>query len=174
MPDILAPSATVTALPEALRLSVRAERGDVHALSEAFGLAFPERISDVAGTPERFVACLGPDEWLFTAPVSEREAAMAIAYGLSTSIVCSVTDIGARELCFAIEGPGAVSALNSGCPTELEALEMPSASRTVFEGVQITLVKWRADAWRLEIWRSFATHVLACLDLAQRDVNFDI
>lgn len=173
MPDTLVPSATVTALPDVLRLSLRAARSDLPALSEVFGLAFPGRISDVSGAPDRFCACLGPDEWLFTAPLAERDAVMAAAVELSAGIACSVTDISARELCCAIEGPAATALLNSGCPTELEALPAPSALRTVFDGVQISLVKWRADAWRLEVWRSFAPHILACLDLALRDVNFD-
>ena len=170
MPDTLAPLATVTSLPDVARYSIRVALEDLAPLEVAFGEVFPKVVGQVSGKPDRFVMCLGPDEWQFTAPKDETAKLVQAIAVLPVGLPCSITDISARELCFLIEGPEAVTVLNSGCPRDLEAMPSPSATRSVLESTQITLVKWTPQNFHLEVWRSFSPHILSCLDQAMNDL----
>lgn len=170
MPDRLTAAVSVTPLPAAARFSLRVAGAERSRFEDALRESLPPGIGGVAGTPERFIACLGPDEWQLTVPLTDAAAAREAIRALPPDLPCSVTDIGARELCYLVQGPQAATLLNAGCPRNLPAMPVPSAARTVFDGTPVTLVKWNETVFRLEIWRSFAPHMLACLDLARRDI----
>lgn len=173
MPDTAPSRVLITPLPGAVRLSVRCGHAHLPEMESRLSAAFPQAIRQVAGTPQRFVSCLGPDEWVFSAPTTEFPDVRRKIRQLTESTPCSVTDISSRELSYRLDGPAAAALLNSGCPANLRDMPAPSAARTVFEGVQVSLVKWSEDAFRLDVWRSFAPHVLAGLHLARRDVHSD-
>ncbi|NOZ32680.1 MAG: sarcosine oxidase subunit gamma, partial [Alphaproteobacteria bacterium] len=56
-------------------------------------------------------------------------------------------------------GPRAGWALASGCPLDLEALPDGACTRTVFDRVEIIMIKYTSEHYRLEIGRSFAPFV---------------
>ena len=46
-------------------------------------------------------------------------------------------------------------------------------TRTLFGKAEIVLWRMRADAWRIEVWRSFAPYVLGCLEEACLDIGYE-
>ncbi|MCI4644781.1 MAG: hypothetical protein MRY64_08375 [Hyphomonadaceae bacterium] len=170
MPDAMRPATTVTPLPPCIRYSIRTLPSGLALLEDLFGESFPTQVGQVSGMPDRFVSCLGPDEWSFVAPGPEKSRLASACAELPEHFEGSITDISAREVGYLIEGAEAATLLNSGCPRNLRGMPTPSAARTVFDGVAIGLVKWQDDAFRLDVWRSFVPHIRACLDLALNDL----
>ncbi len=133
------------------RWSLRAR--DPALLGSALGRALPDRI----GTVLDGIARLGPDEWY---ALLEAGTALPVLTGLPVSVV----DVSARALGFTVSGEGARLALERGCPLDLARLAPGSATRTVFETVEIQVWPTAPDAFHIEVWRSFAPwlwHALA-------------
>jgi len=102
------------------------------------------------------VACLGPDEWLALLP-----AGTELDTGSGKPV--SVVDVSSRSVGIKIEGPGAVALVATGCPLDVERMEVGRATRTVFETVEIVLWRTAPDAFHIEVWRSFAPWLCAAL-----------
>ena len=56
------------------RFSLRIARAHLDKAVQAFGRDIPADIGGMSSGGQRTALCLGPDEWLLTAPVSEGEA----------------------------------------------------------------------------------------------------
>jgi sarcosine oxidase subunit gamma len=144
---------TLSLAPPMVRYALRAKEAAV--LESALGMAVPRAI----GTTEGQIACLGPDEWLLRVPAG-------------TSIACSagsgiaVTDISERAVCFTISGPRAASLLMTGCPLDLDRFAVGRATRTIFETVEVILIREDADRFQVEVWRSFAMWLWTALAAA--------
>ena len=84
----------------------------------------------------------------------------------------SAVDVSHRNVGIMVEGEGAEACLAAGCPQDLSLAAFPvdACSRTVLGKVEIVL--WRTDeqAFRVEVWRSFADYAFAFLAEAARDV----
>jgi sarcosine oxidase subunit gamma len=157
---------TVTALAPTTRIALRiAERS---AADGALGLALPTTVGAQSAAGARTALCLGPDEWLIEAPESEREALRATVAGIAAPH--SAVEVSDREITFALEGPAALDLLATGCPRDLAAMPVGSGARTVFDTAQVLLVREAEDRFRLTVWRSFAPHVRALLDIAVREL----
>lgn len=107
---------------------------------------------------------LGPDEWLLLAepgtPPPQAEGLAAI-------------DIAHRHLAFALEGPGAAAALSEGCPLDLDPAAFPAGActRTLFGRIEIILWRRGAEAFEIEVARSFAEPLRSLLEAALRDLD---
>jgi sarcosine oxidase subunit gamma len=145
-----APGATVTELPPTTRISLR--------LSDPGGQPLPVRVGACQGA----ALCLGPDEWLL-----EGEDAAALVANLPAPF--SAVEVSDREITYALDGPAVLDLLATGCPRDLAAMPVGTGTRTVFDTAQIVLVREAQDRFRLTVWRSFAPHVRALLDLAARE-----
>jgi sarcosine oxidase, subunit gamma len=44
----------------------------------------------------------------------------------------------------------------SGCPQDLDLFAVGKASRTIYETVEIILIREAKDRFHVEVWRSFA------------------
>jgi sarcosine oxidase, subunit gamma len=144
---------TIVLAPPMSRFSLRARRAaDVAAL---LGNSVPDRIGWVTGG----VACLGPDEWLYRAVEGSRIRA---AEGSSVA----VADISERAICLIVEGPRAAQLLMSGCPLDLDGFAVGQATRTIYETVEIILLRVADDCFHVEVWRSFAPWLWAALTTA--------
>jgi sarcosine oxidase subunit gamma len=135
------------------RYSLRA-RG-AKALAGLIGREVPAKI----GTIEGDMACLGPDEWLLRAPAG---TALPDCAGQPVSVV----EISERQVCLVLEGPRAADVLMAGCPRDLDRLAVGRACRTVFEGVEIVVLRTGAYRFEVEVWRSFAAHLHLALTKA--------
>jgi sarcosine oxidase subunit gamma len=160
--------ATITELPPATRISLRL--ADREAAAAALGLDLPSRIGSRAAAGERTALCLGPDEWLIEAPAADAAALAATLADLATRLPMSAVEVSDREITLALEGPAVLDLLATGCPLDLAKMPTGSGTRTVFDTAQVVLTREAEDRFHLTVWRSFAPHVRALLDLAAREL----
>ncbi|GGB88431.1 sarcosine oxidase subunit gamma [Novosphingobium endophyticum] len=136
--------ATLSAAPEMGRYSLRAR--DPAALAALIGRELPDAIGACSGG----IARLGPDEFYALLPAQD---ALPSGEGGPVSIV----DVSARAVGIVVEGAGAARAIMAGCPLDLDRMQPGRATRTVFEGVEILLVRETETRFQIDVWRSFAS-----------------
>jgi sarcosine oxidase, subunit gamma len=73
----------------------------------------------------------------------------------------ALVDVGHRQFAIEVSGSHAEDIVSAGCPLDLDAGAFPigMCTRTVLAKADIVLWRTRADAFHLEIWRSFAGYV---------------
>jgi heterotetrameric sarcosine oxidase gamma subunit len=142
------------ALPPATRLIIR---GDAASLT-SIGLTAPETCRATASGSHALL-WLGPDEFLLLAPD-----------GTVPSVPGSI-DISHRDTALTVSGHRAAWAINAFCALDLHPTKFPigMCTRTVFGKAEIVLWRIAADTFRLEVARSFAPYVWACLEEARRE-----
>lgn len=138
---------------------------------KALGAAIPPKIGQLARTGDIAVACIGPDEWYILAGEDKAPAIVAAFTKLYESEPHSLVDVSHRETGIDIEGPQAEYLLNAASPLDLSQMAAPGAARTIFDRVQIILIKEAAGHYRIEVWNSFADHVWTLLEVASREVK---
>ena len=170
----------VPALPETLWLRVLPSecrwvlRGDgaVRAAAEAaLGVPLPDAPCRAGVAGERAALWLGPDEWLLLAPAGEA----GLADRLGRALVAephSLVDVSHRQLALRVHGPHAATVLAAGCPLDLDARHFPlgMCTRTVLGKAEVVLWRTDAQAFRIEVWRSFAPYVAEFLVEASRGI----
>ena len=132
------------------RYSLRAR--DRAMLEEVTGRALPDQIGAISND----ALMLGPDEWLLRLPVGTH-------FPSGGDQPVSVVDISERQVAIAVEGARAVEVLQGGNPLDLERFPVGSGKRTIFEGVEITLIRESENRFIVEVWRSFADFVWGVL-----------
>jgi sarcosine oxidase subunit gamma len=159
----VAAGVTIAELPPTTRIALRlADPGSA-------GLGLPTRIGARIAEGTRTALCLGPDEWLLEAPESDGETLSATLADLATRQPLSAVEVSDREITLALEGPAVLDLLATNCPRDLARMSVGSGARTVFDSVQVVLTREAEDRFHLTVWRSFAPHVRALLDLAVRE-----
>ena len=128
------------------RWSLRAR--DAKALAKAVGHKAPGKI----GATEGGMACLGPDEWLLRLPAG---STIPSGEGLPLSVV----DISERAITLVLEGPRAIDVLQSGAPRDLSKMAVGEARRTIYETVEMVLIREGEERWTVDVWRSFAPYL---------------
>ena len=149
------------AAPPAERISLRVGESEVPALSQAFGLDLPVKPKTSTTAKGRTALWLGPDEWLV---IDEGKGGLMQAAATS-GVPHSAVDISHRNTAILVSGPGAVQAINAGCPQDLSLAAFPvgACSRTVLAKVEIVLLRTAEDAFRVEVWRSFSDYAFGLL-----------
>ncbi|WFL77344.1 sarcosine oxidase subunit gamma family protein [Altererythrobacter arenosus] len=142
--------ARVALEPPMARYSLRAREADL--LDRVIGGGLPRAI----GSTSDGIICLGPDEWLMRVPMG------TAAPGRPGEAV-SVVDVSERQVAIAVEGARAVEVLRGGNPLDLENFPVGSGKRTIFEGVEIVLIRESETRFVVEVWRSFAEFVWGVL-----------
>jgi sarcosine oxidase, subunit gamma len=150
---VAAQGVTISVAPPMARFSLRARQAQ--ALETVLKVKLPKKIGGIEGA----IACLGPDEWLMRAAVGT-----AIPEGAGLPI--AITDVSERALCFIIEGPRSAEILMSGCPLDLDHFAVGRATRTIFETVEIILIRDAEVRFHVEVWRSFAPWLWTALTKA--------
>ena len=143
----------VTLVPVATRYSLRGSASD---LAPFTPLSLPLRIGDVGEQHGELVVMLGPDEWLLIGAVRGDGAGQPL----------SIVEISDRQIGLDVTGPRAAELLMSGCPLDLEQMAVGRGTRTIFETVEIVVVKRAPESFRVELWRSFAPWLWAALAAA--------
>lgn len=144
---------TISLAPPMARFSLRARQGQ--ALETLLGVKVPKKIGAVEGG----IACLGPDEWLL-------RAAPGTTMATSTGLPVAITDISERAVCLTVEGLRAPQLIMAGCPLDLDHFAVGRATRTVFETVEIIVIREAGDRFQIEVWRSFADWLWTALTTA--------
>lgn len=161
---------SLTVLPPASRLSLRAPAGSVADLSAALGMDLPRSSKTSASDGKgRFALWLGPDEWL----VVDEAGGDLVAACRAVQALHSAVDISHRNVGLLVSGQGAANAVNAGCPQDLslEAFPVGACSRTVLGKIEMVLYRPSEDSFRIECWRSFADYAHAFLAEAIADAS---
>jgi heterotetrameric sarcosine oxidase gamma subunit len=142
----------IAALPPTARLLIR---GELHALPQPA----PCRVVSVG---DNVLLWLGPDEFLLVAP----DEAMP-----TLDIPAATVDVSHRDAGLRVSGPRAAWAINAFCALDLHPSVFPTGmcTRTVLGKAEILLWRTGADEFRIDMARSFAPYVWACLEEARRE-----
>jgi sarcosine oxidase, subunit gamma len=162
MASTLAAGVTIAELPPTTRIALRV------AHPAAAGLALPSAVGVRSAVSTGTALCLGPDEWLLEAPEREGDTLRAALSGIAAPH--SAVEVSDREITLALEGPAVLDLLATGCPRDLARMPVGSGARTVLDTVQVVLTREAEDRFNLTVWRSFAPHVRALLDIAAREL----
>jgi heterotetrameric sarcosine oxidase gamma subunit len=144
--------ARLTALPPTARLLIR---GELH------GLPQPPPCRAIA-VGDNFLLWLGPDEFLLVAPNDT----------VPTLHIASATiDVSHRDAALSVAGPRAAWVINAFCALDLHPSAFPigTCTRTVFGKAEILLWRTSGEEFRIDVARSFAPYVWACLEEARRE-----
>ena len=147
---------TVGLAPAAARFSLRGAASD---LADVTSVPLPTRIGDVGEQGGALAVMLGPDEWLLIGALR----------GASTGSLVSIVEVSDRQVGFNVGGRLAAELLMSGCPLDLERLAVGRGTRTIYETVEIIVIKRAPDVFRVEVWRSFAPWLWEALVEASRN-----
>lgn len=163
------PWVSATPASPAQRLSLRAPRDSIAALSKALGLDLPETPTASAVAGERAALWLGPDEWLV---IDEGREGLAATLAGVTAFHAAV-DVSHRNLGILVAGRGAEATLAAGCPRDLSLAAFPvgACGRTVLGKAEIVVWRTGDEAFRVECWRSFSDYVFTFLTEAARDAG---
>jgi sarcosine oxidase, subunit gamma len=163
----------ITALPPAMRFILHGDLDARSAAAQVFGVAFAEQSCRATLKGARATLWLGPDEYLLlggidgqvaTVESQAAEAAGALELALGR-IPHALVNISHRQFALEVSGPHAATILSGGCPLDLDLSEFPvgMCTRTAFAKADIVLWRTQQDAFRLEVWRSFADYVTGLL-----------
>jgi sarcosine oxidase subunit gamma len=167
---LLATTPGVHPLPAAARWILRGDAKVRLAAEGELKVALPAVACRAAAEGESAVLWLGPDEWLLiSAEHRADETAAALAAALA-GLAHALVDVSHRQVALEVSGADAPALLASGCPLDLETQAFPvgMCTRTLLAKAEIVLWRTRAEAFRLEVWRSFAPYVSAFLAEAAR------
>jgi sarcosine oxidase subunit gamma len=157
-------------LPPTARYSLRVGPAERIATAESIGVVLPGKIGARAIAGARSALCLGPDEWLLETTEADRDALAPALADLAGRVPLSAVEISDREITLELAGPAVLDLLATGCPQDIARLPVGHGTRTLFDTVQVVLTREAEDCFRLTVWRSFAPHVRALLDLALREL----
>lgn len=146
------------------RFSLRARAADMPVLSKAVGVDLPTKIGARANIGTVEILCLGPDEWHVLVAESDAPRLVERCASVYADAPHSLTDISDREVSVRIEGPKAAELLTLGCPRDLDRIAEGEGRRTLMDGATVVLWRDGKDSFRLDMWRSFAPHVVALLE----------
>ncbi len=157
-------------LPPAARYILRGGPQVRTAAAAASGVGIPVEACRAVTRDERAALWLGPDEWLLI--TSEADAA-ALAGSLTASLAGlphSLVDVSHRQTACELRGAQARTLLSAGCPLDLDETAFPvgMCTRTVLAKAEVVLWRPAAEAFRLEVWRSFVAYVSEFLAEAGR------
>jgi heterotetrameric sarcosine oxidase gamma subunit len=144
--------ARLTTLPPTARLLIR---GELHGLPQPA----PCRAIPVG---DNVLLWLGPDEFLLIAS----DETIPIL-----NIPTATIDVSHRDAALSISGPRSAWVINAFCALDLHLSAFPvgMCTRTVFGKAEILLWRTGEEAFRIDVARSFAPYVWACLEEARRE-----
>jgi len=158
-------------LPPATRFAFHGGAEARAAAEPVWGPAFSEEACRANAHATRATLWWGPDEYLLL-DVGGGEprdgAAGSVRESLEQAlgdIPHALVDISHRQFALEVHGPQAELILRGACPLDLDLAEFPvgMCTRTVLAKADITLWRTRADAFHVEVWRSFAGYVTGIL-----------
>ena len=164
-------SVTLAPLHGLSRFAVRADQDAAALVGRAFGCPLPTEPLRSTAQEGRTALWLGPDEWLLLAEEVEPEAVMREVAAALGERAFSFVDISHRNAGFLLSGPHATEVLNAGCPLPLDLRSFPvgKCTRTLFGKAEIVLWRVGENAFRIEVWRSFAAYLAGLVAEAARE-----
>lgn len=170
-PPLVPTSPDLKLLPTAARHILRGGPKVRLAAAGAFGVAIPESACRAVTERERAALWLGPDEWLLISPEHSADMTGALTAALA-QLPHSLVDVSHRQIALELSGPRAELLLAAGCPLDLAVGAFPvgMCTRTVLGKTEVVLWRTGTEAFRIEVWRSFAPYLCDFLEEAARGV----
>lgn len=161
----------IAVLPPAARFAVRVGDAVAEAIGAAFGVPLPRDVCRAAIVGDRAALWLGPDEWLLIAPEAEGEALAATLTQAPGGEPASIVEVSDRNIGVEVSGAKAAEIISAFNPLDLDLAAFPvgMCTRTVFAKAEVVLWRTTPDAFRIEVWRSFAPYVQGSLSEAARE-----
>jgi len=158
---------TLSEAPPAARFILRGGEAARLACGIVFGAEPPSSLGRAGEGAGRAALWLGPDEWLLIAEGAGAGAAALseVMESVLDGTAHSLVDVSHRQIGLFATGPAAARTLNAGCPLDLclNAFPVGMATRTIFDKAEIVLWRRAAEAFHVEVWRSFAPYLAASL-----------
>jgi heterotetrameric sarcosine oxidase gamma subunit len=158
-------------LERCTRLAVRAGPKAAAAITGTLGVALGHVPCRAAVAGDHAALWLGPDEWLLLAPDGHASKLADAAAGALREQPASIVDISHRTVAIEVRGARAADTLNAFCALDLspQAFPVGMCTRTAFGKAEIVLWRPAAETFRIEVARSFAPYVYACVAEAGRE-----
>ena len=165
-------ASTRRALPPATRFVLRGGSEVRAAAGQALGFKVPSEACRSGSAGARTALWLGPDEWLLLAPAAEAEALERLLTAALAGLPHSLVEVSHRQCALGVSGPAAETLLAAGCPLDLSAEAFPTGmcTRTMLAKAEVVLWRTDAQAFHLEVWRSFVAYVTQFLAEAARGI----
>jgi len=164
----------ITLTPDVARFNLRIRSADLAAVTKVLGIEIPALIEQCNENGTRSALCLGPDEWVLFADSEEASDIEAAFSDIYSDVPHSLTNISDREITIGIDGDRAAEILSVACPRNLDAVDIGTGFRTIFNGVQVVIHRDAVDVFRLDCWRSFFPHVRGLLTIANRELSIGL
>jgi sarcosine oxidase, subunit gamma len=173
LPPPLTLKGVLEPLPPATRWVLRGAEPVRAAAEGAFGAPIPSLACRAASAGARAALWMGPDEWLLRAGESEAAMVGAALDAALGGLPHSLVDVSHRQIACSVSGPAAVALLSSGCPLDLDLRAFPvdMCTRTMLAKAEVVLWRTGAEAFHLEVWRSFAAYVSLFIAEAARGMK---
>jgi sarcosine oxidase subunit gamma len=168
---VVASSALLRQLPPAYRLVLRGGPQVLVAAADALELALDEAPCRAVRNGDLAMLWLGPDERLLIGPADAAREIDGLLQGALAGLSHSRVETSHALTAFELSGAHAASALNIGCPLDLDPAAFPidMCTRTVFAKAQIVLWRRGPETFRVETARSFAPYVTKILALSAHE-----
>ena len=166
--QVVASSPLLRQLPPASRLVLRGGPQVLAVAADTLGLQHDETPCRAVSNDAWAALWLGPDERLLIGPADQGGEMHGLLQRALAEMPHSLVEIGHAHLAFELSGAQAATALNTGCPLDLDPAVFPvgMCTRTVFAKAQIVLWRQGPETFRVETARSFAPYVRNILALA--------
>ena len=163
-------SDAIAALAPTNRAILRCREAHIGRISRKLGMVVPQQACRAESDGTSSALWLGPDEWLLLHTGREERWIPNLA-ALLDGELCSLVDVGHRQVALSIHGARAETILSAGCALDLSLAAFPVAmcTRTRFAKAEIVLWRTGAARFHLEVWRSFARYVEALLREAESE-----
>jgi sarcosine oxidase subunit gamma len=167
----MADAVAIANLPPLTRVIVRGDGAAVAAMGFSFDVDLPQQACRAVTKGARSALWLGPDEWLLLAPDGEAATLVRTLTEALRGAPASIVDVSDRQVAVGVSGVKAAEVLNAfnALDLHLDAFPVGMCTRTLFGKAEIVLWRTAPDAFHIEVWRSFAPYVLACLAEAVRE-----
>jgi heterotetrameric sarcosine oxidase gamma subunit len=145
------------------RIVIRADQEAAVAIGDTLGVTLPLVACRSNRSSDRAALWLGPDEWLVLA---DEGAELPTDYATA-----SIVDVSHRDTALSVSGTRATWAINAFCARDLHLSAFPigMCTRTVLGKAEIVLWRTAEESFHIEVARSFAHYVWACLEEARRE-----
>lgn len=169
---LLATGRSVHPLPPAARWILRGGPTVRLAAEGALKLTVTAAACRAAAEGDSAALWLGPDEWLLIAGEHRADETAAALRAALAGLPHSLVEVSHRQVALEVSGPDAPLLLAAGCPLDLDASAFPvgMCTRTMLAKAEIVLWRTAREAFRIEVWRSFAPYVSAFLGEAARGI----
>src|SRR5579872_2759198 len=169
--QVIASSPLLRQLSPASRFSLRGGPQVLVAAVGILGLPRSDSPCRAVRNDGRAALWLGPDERLLIGPADAAAEMGDSLRGALAGLPHSLVEISHAQVAFEMSGAHAATALNTGCPLDLDPAAFPvdMCTRTVFAKAQILLWRTGPETFRVETARSFAPYVTKILSIAARE-----